>query len=186
MIKKINSEMWKPLTFKGHQLLRNKYAISSHGRVASYKKDIYDDGKILSGSLTSGYKTLNLHIEDSNGTLYIHREVARLFIPKKNNKEKFVIHKNHKKDDNHIKNLKWVSQSEAINHQQKSPVKLAYKQAQQSRTKGLKLNASQVKTIKSMLDNPRRKLTHKQMADKYGVSEMTIYRIKSGESWSKV
>lgn len=186
MIKKINGELWKPLTFKGHQLLRNKYAISSHGRTASYKEDMFDDGKILSGSLTSGYRTINLHIEDTTGTLYVHREVARLFLPKKNSKEKYVIHKNHKKDDNNIKNLKWVTQQEATDHQQKSPVKLAYKKAQQARTKGLKLNASQVKTIKAMLENPRRKLTHKLIADKYGVSEMTIYRIKSGESWARI
>ena len=116
----------------------------------------------------------------------MHREVARLFLPKKGSKEKYVIHKNHKKDDNHIKNLKWVTQQEATDHQQKSPIKLAYKKAQQSRTKGLKLNSGQVKTIKAMLENPRRKLTHKLIADKYGVSEMTIYRIKSGESWAKI
>ena len=27
---------------------------------------------------------------------------------------------------------------------------------------------------------------YKQMAEKYGVSEMTLYRIKSGENWGRV
>ena len=63
---------------------------------------------------------------------------------------------------------------------------LAYKKVQSARTKGLKLNATQVKSIKATLANPRRKLTHKQIADKYYVSVMTIYRIKSGENWSTV
>lgn len=186
MIKKINGEIWKPFQFKGHKLLRNKYAISSHGRAASYKEDILADGKLLQGSLTSGYRTLNLHIDGKNGTIYFHREVAKLFNKKTSPKHKFVIHLNHNKSDNQTKNLKWVSQKEAIEHQQKNPQRLAYKKVQKTRTKGLKLNATQVKNIKATLTNPRRKLTHKQIADKYKVSEMTIYRIKNGENWSTV
>ena len=94
--------------------MRNNYAMSSHGRAASYKEDVLADGKLLEGSLTSGYKTLNLHIEGNNGTLYFHREVAKLFNKKTSPKEKFVIHINHNKTDNHIKNLKWATQKEAI------------------------------------------------------------------------
>ena len=29
-------------------------------------------------------------------------------------------------------------------------------------------------------------MTYKQMAAKYGVSEMTLYRIKSGENWGHI
>lgn len=186
MIKKNKDEIWKPLRFTGWKLMRNNYAMSSHGRAASYKEDVLEDGKLLAGSLTAGYKTLNLHIEGQNGTLYFHREVAKLFLKKNSPKEKFVIHLNYDKVDNRIKNLKWVTQKDAIAHQQKSPEKLAYKKVQASRTKGLKLNATQVKAIKTTLANPRRKLTHQQIADKYDVSPMTIYRIKSGESWRLV
>ena len=71
-------------------------------------------------------------------------------------------------------------------HQQKSPEKIAYKKVQHTRTRGLKLTLSQVKAIKAFIDNPRRKLTYRQIANKYYVSEMTIYRIKSGENWSNV
>ena len=184
MIKKINGETWKQLQFKGWKLLRKKYAISSHGRAASYYEDVNADGKLLAGSLTSGYKTLNLHIDDNNGTIYFHREVAKLFIKKNSPRDKFVIHLNHNKTDNNIKNLKWASQKDVSIHQQKSPDKIAYKKVQHSRTRGLKLTLTQVKAIKAVINNPRRKLTYKQIADKYNVSEMTIYRIKSGENWS--
>lgn len=186
MIKKLKSEEWKPLVFKGHKQLRNLYALSSLGKAASFKEDVYEDGKILKGSLTSGYPTLNIHVGTTNRTLFIHREVAKLFSQKSSPKEKFVIHENHDKTDNRIKNLKWATQKEVIEHQQKSPQKIAYKAEQQSRTKGLKLNATQVKSIKKTLENPRRRMTHKMLAEKYDVSEMTIYRIKSGESWSRV
>ena len=186
MIKKLKSEEWHSLSFKGQKLLRNSYALSSQGRAVSFKEGVYEDGKILKGSLTSGYPTLNIHVGTTNRTLFIHREVAKLFSKKGSPKEKFVIHINHAKTDNRIKNLRWATQKEVIEHQQKSPLKMAYKEEQQSKTTGLKLNATQVKSIKKTLGNPRRRMTHKMIAEKYNVSEMTIYRIKSGESWSRV
>ena len=186
MIKKITGEVWKQLQFSGYKKLRKKYAVSSHGRAASYTTNVNEDGKLLSGSLTSGYKTLNLHVENGNGTIYLHREIARLFCKKGSPKSKFVIHRNHKKTDNNYKNLKWATQEEVSSHQQNSPEKLAYKERQANRTVGLKLTATQVKAIKEAIRNSKRKLTYKQMAEKYGVSEMTLYRIKSGENWGRI
>ncbi len=186
MIKKIPGEIWKPIQFAGHKTLRKKYAVSSLGRTASFSEGIEKDGKILNGSLTSGYRTLNLHINGGNGTIYIHREIARLFCKKKSPKYKFVIHINHKKKDNHYKNLKWATLDEVSIHQQFSPEKIAYKKRQANRTEGLKLNATQVKAIKDIIKNPKRKITYKQLAAKYKVSEMTLYRIKSGENWGRV
>ncbi len=186
MIKKIAGEKWKQIQFSGYKLLRNKYAVSSLGRAASYRLDVEKDGKILGGSLTSGYSTLNLHIEGNNGTIYIHREVAKHFCKKKSPKDKYVIHINHKKMDNQAKNLKWANMDEVSSHQQSSPAKIAYKKVQANRTEGLKLNADQVKTIKTIIFDPKRKLTYKQLAKKYKVSEMTLYRIRSGENWGRV
>ncbi len=186
MIKKIPGEVWKQMQFTGYKQLRKKYAVSNGGRAASYSTNVAADGKLLNGSLTSGYRTLNLHVENGNGTIYIHREVAKLFCKKKSPKYKFVIHVNHKKADNNAKNLKWATMEEVSDHQQDSPQKIAYKKRQANRTVGLKLTATQVKAIKDTIKNPRRKMTYKQMAAKYGVSEMTLYRIKSGENWGRI
>src|SRR5580693_2575560 len=106
MIKKISVGTWKPLEFPGWKQLRKKYALSSSGRVASYSEDITEDGKLLNGSLTTGYKTLNLHRPGNNGTLYIHREIARLYLKKNTPKHRYVVHLNHNKLDNSVKNLK--------------------------------------------------------------------------------
>ena len=186
MIKKIPGETWKQLQFTGHKQLRRKYAVSSTGRAASYTSEVMEDGKILNGSLTSGYRTLNLHLEEGNGTIYLHREIAKLFCKKPTPKYKYVIHINHKKEDNNYANLKWANLEEVGNHQQSSPQKIAYKKRQANKTEGLKLNITQVRSIKEVINDPRRKLTYKQMAAKYKVSEMTLYRIKSGENWSRV
>ncbi|HEU0110561.1 MAG TPA: NUMOD4 domain-containing protein [Flavisolibacter sp.] len=186
MIKKLASEVWKPLVFKGSKDLRNRYAVSSAGRIASYKENVLEDGKLLNGSLTTGYRTLNLHRPGHKGTLYIHRELAKLFLKRPSPKYRFVIHKNHNKLDNSVKNLAWATLDEMIQHQQKSPAKIAYKKKQASRDVGLKLTATQVKKIKDQLENKNRRITIKQLAEKYDVSEMTMYRIKSGENWGRV
>ena len=185
MIKKLAGEVWKPLSFSGWRQLRNRYAVSSKGRIASYKEDI-TDGKLLSGFMTTGYRTLNLHRPDNKGTLYIHREIAKLMVDRKSAAHKYVIHKNHNKLDNDVKNLKWANLEEMMAHQQNSPAKKAYKIKQANKTTGLKLTASQVSKIKATLASKKRTLSIRQLAEKYGVSEMTLYRIKSGENWGRV
>jgi hypothetical protein len=186
MIKKIAGEIWKPLVFSGWRHLRNRYAVSSTGRIASYKQDVEKDGKLLRGSLTTGYRTLNLHRPTKKGTLYIHREMATIFLKRSSPKHKYVIHRNHKKLDNDIKNLRWATLEQMIGHQQDSPAKIAYKEKQANRTEGLKLTAAQVKKIKSILSSRNRNITIKKLAENYGVSEMTMYRIKSGENWARI
>jgi hypothetical protein len=186
MIKKLAGEVWKPMQFRGSKTLRNRYALSSAGRIASYREDILQDGKLLNGSLTTGYRTLNLHRPGNQGTLYIHREIAKIFLDRPSPKHKFVIHKNHDKLDNSVKNLKWATLEEMIKHQQNSPAKIAYKKKQANREVGLKLTATQVRRIKEALNNKNRRITIKQLASKYDVSEMTMYRIKSGENWARV
>jgi hypothetical protein len=186
MIKKLAGEVWKPLNFSGSKHLRNRYAVSSFGRIASYKQNVLEDGKLLSGSLTTGYRTLNLHRPGNKGTLYIHRELAKLFLPKKSMQQKYVIHQNHNKLDNHIKNLRWATLEQMISHQQRSPAKIAYKEKQANKTEGLKLTAGDVKRIKKILNSKNRNITIRQLAKNYGVSEMTMYRIKSGENWGRI
>ena len=189
MFKKLPGEQWKQIQFQGWKSLSKKYAVSNLGRCASYSKDVSEDGKLLKGSLTTGYQTLNLHRPEHSGTIYLHREIARLFLKKPGNRHKFVIHLNHNKKDNRAVNLKWTTLEEMAAHQQKSPLKIAYKKLQQEKSitqNGLKLTPTQVKTIKKIIADPKRRLTYSQLAKKYNVSEMTIYRIKSGENWGKV
>ena len=186
MIKLLHGEVWKQLKLNSSKTFHRKYAVSSLGRIASYLINIEEDGKLLKGSMTSGYRTINLHTDNSNETIYLHREVAKHFCKKTSPKEKYVIHLNHKKADNHVDNLKLATLQEVNSHQQNSPSKIAYKIRQANHIKGLKLSLSQVKTLKEIINNPKRKFTYKQLAEKYGVSEMTLYRIRSGENWSKI
>ena len=150
------------------------------------RRSLRGTAKILNGSLTTGYITLNLHRPNGKGSLYIHREIAKLFLKRPSARHKYVIHKNHDKLDNASRNLEWATLETMIRHQQNSPAKLAYKKKQANRDVGLKLTITQVRKIKEQLNNKSRRLTIKQLADNYQVSEMTMYRIKSGENWGRV
>jgi DNA-binding phage protein len=49
-----------------------------------------------------------------------------------------------------------------------------------------KLSEAQVKLIKRKLNDPNRKTRMKLLARQFGISEMQLYRIKSGKNWSDV
>jgi DNA-binding phage protein len=53
-------------------------------------------------------------------------------------------------------------------------------------TEGLKLNLAKVKKIKEMIGSKKRTMKMSQIADKFGISEMQLYRIKRGENWGHV
>lgn len=183
----VQKEIWSLLKFPGQKNARRAYAVSSLGRIRSFRqRETPENGKLLQGSITSGYRILNLCHLEICCVLYIHREMAKLFLKKPSSRHRFVIHLNHQKLDNRVKNLKWVTADEMHAHAQRSPAKIAYKKAQANRTKGLKLTAAQVKNIKKVLANKNRSITIKELAAKYDVSTMTIYRIKGGSNWSHV
>ena len=48
------------------------------------------------------------------------------------------------------------------------------------------LTEAKVRKMKTEIFDPKRKRTLKQIANAFGVSEMNVYRIKSGEFWYKV
>jgi hypothetical protein len=178
VLKVLAGEKWMdiPLKRNKHQ---KKYAVSNHGRVASYS-DSLKSGSILKTRLTQGYPSITLKNQGKNLNFYIHRLVAQLFL-KKSSKQTFVIHLDHKKENNRYKNLKWVTWGDQIEHAKKDPAVIH----RQRPTEGLKLNAEKVRRIKKKLaqKNPP---TLKKLAEQFKVSDMQIYRIKSGENWSHI
>lgn len=182
MVKTQRNETWKVIQFnKG--VFRCNYAVSDQGRLVSYTDSI-QDGTILKGTLMGGYPTLKLKPEGRNMTLFIHRLVAEAFLPKKSSRHSYVIHMDFNKENNAVKNLRWATKDEMENHQQKSPAVLAYRSV--NRKKGHKLTDATVKRIKQMIADKNRKMTMKDIAGQFDISEMQLYRIKSGENWGHV
>ncbi len=187
MISYLPNEEWK--TLKGALGLGNqKYAYSNKGRVASFKKTV-EEGKILGGSITAGYPAIRVRLEDGSKKLfYVHRLVALGFLRQLSAEHKIVIHLDYEKLNNNSENLKWVTKKEKEVHQMGSPYFLAgiEKRREKKTLKGLKLNAKQVLNIKKLIEDPERKKTFKQIANDFNISEMQLYRIKSGENWAHI
>lgn len=182
MVKPIKNEKWKVIHFN-NGVFRCAYAVSDQGRLVSYTTAI-KDGNLLRGTLMGGYPTLKLKPEGRNMTLFIHRLVAEAFLSKRSAKAMYVIHLNYNKEDNRASNLRWATKEEMERHQQKSPAVLAYRSL--NRKVGHKLTDVTVKRIKQLIFDKKRVRTMKQIAAQFGISEMQLYRIKSGENWGHI
>ncbi len=172
--------------------LRKTYAVSNRGRVVSYY-DTFDKGTVLKGSMIGGYTTLrykmfvNGKIHDK--MLFIHKLVADLFIPITAEDQKHVLHLDFDKANNHVDNLKWVNYEEKLAHYEKSPNVIRAREnllAHNIKSDGRKLTVTNVIHLKKLIADPNRKTRFKILAKRFGISEMQLYRIKSGENWGHI
>jgi hypothetical protein len=171
------SEKWAELVLPTVTVSKH-YAVSNHGRVVSYYDNL-KQGTLLKPGLVSKFPAVVIgRVISGRKTLTIHRLVATYFLRQPNPKHNFVIHLDHVKNNNHYKNLKWVTQEQQIEHAKKDPIWLTKKNPLH------KLSPTRVREIKQKMKEGK---THmKVLAKKYGVSEMQMYRIKSGENWSHI
>ena len=186
MIKFFWNEEWKDINFE-EGALKKKYAISNYGRVISYT-DTLEKGNLIKGGKLRGYATLPVRPFGKSKTFYIHKLVAQYFIDNTREDAKFVIHKDYNKNNNYTENLKWSTKDEVFEHQQKNPIVLEAREKQKGRktVQGHKLTSTEVIRLKKKIFDPKRKSRLKIIAKQFGISEMQLYRIKSGENWSHV
>ena len=178
-------ETWKQIPSLKGTTSRN-YAVSNHGRLASFDKDI-NDKLMLKPHLNGGFPLISVNSNGKSKALFIHNAVAEVFLKKRNPKCVKVIHLDHNKANNEVSNLKWVTQIEQIEHNKKSPLVLeAITRKVHTGATAKKLDEKKVIRLKKELWDPKRKLTFKKLAEKYGIAEMNLYRIKSGEMWFHV
>jgi hypothetical protein len=186
MVRSYWNEEWKELEFeKG--ALKKRYAISSYGRIISFTGNI-EEGDYIRGGKLRGYPTLPLRPAGKSKTFYVHKLVAELFLPKTSPDQEYVIHLDYNKSNNFIENLQWANKEEMFEHQQKNPSVLEAREKQKGRKtqQGHKLSATQVMRLKMKINDPNRKTRLKLIAREFGISEMQLYRIKSGENWAHV
>lgn len=179
-------EQWRKLNFEPNALRLN-YAVSNFGRLVSFSDDL-KEGKLLKGGLLGGYPTFVCRPYGKSKTIYIHKLIAEYFLEKPSEDHIYVIHLDYKKTNNHTRNLMWATKEEMEAHQQNSPFVLQSreKRRHQRPTKGHKLTTTDVIRIKKRIFDPNRKTRYRLIAKQFGISEMQLYRIKSGENWGHV
>ncbi len=137
--------------------------------------------KKLNSRLTNKY-TINL-------ALLFHKAVAELFLDKPENKEyQYVIHKDFDKTNNAVENLAWAKKEDLDARFKKHPKMILREfnkqfMEQEPQVKTSKLNEMEVLRIKKRL---KRGDSLSKLAKQFGVSDMQIHRIKTGENWGHV
>ncbi len=174
-------EIWKAISIDGKKPTV-PYMISNHGRFG-----VMINGKVEVRQFkpTGGNYRYNTRQNGKNKAIFLYKEVARAFLKKPSLKYKFIIHKDHNYLNDDVTNLKWATHEEHRAHTSQSPRSLLSRQkkAITSSTHSKVLSEKNVIALKKMIWDPKRKLSFSKLAEKFGVSEMQIYRIKNGEFW---
>lgn len=186
------NEIWKEFKPEG---AKRRYMASNLGRIASFYEDLHKDGYILkvsNGHQVSGAK-IGLKVykkgtklgvkgkpisEITNISYPVHKIIAELFLEKPEDDEiDQIIHLDHDKFNNEVSNLRWVTKKESWAHQKLAPY---YKPPK----KGRKLTPERVRLIKKKILEGKTKQS--LLAKQFGLSEMGIYRIKTGKLWADI
>ncbi len=169
--------------------LTKRYAVSNYGRLISFTQDGFTDARELKGGLSDGYRTLHYRTvqkgKKKNHYIFLYKLVAQYFIPKTDDEQQHVLHLDYVRDNDHHKNLQWATKPEMIAHSQKSPHVIAARKIPRLGVGG-KLTSTQVIRLKKILLDPGRKTRLKILAKQFGVSEMQLQRIRSGENWGHI
>ncbi|RXF11132.1 hypothetical protein EG878_14850 [Enterococcus faecalis] len=113
--------------------------------------------------------------------ILIHRLVLLHHGYNKHNKPN-VNHIDGNKANNHISNLEWVTHKENMEHANRLGL-IKHNPPKGERAGSAKFSNEDAIKISEMLDQG---VSTKEIAKIYGVSTMTILRLKKGDTWSSV
>lgn len=156
---------------------RQDYAISGDGqimRISATRK--FEAGKLLKPTLLKiGYLMVSLCEAAKYKKRYLHRLVAKAFIPNPENKPE-VNHKNGVKTNNGIENLEWATHKENMLHAGKTGLCKNGEARPDA-----KLTWTKVEAIRRLREQGR---SYNHLARQFKVSARLISGICKGTRWS--
>jgi HNH endonuclease len=155
-----------------------RFAVTNYGRVIRFKTTPQEGEFVKPGTFTKKYPYPCVYIRRK--VILIHRLVAQNFLPKPARDEVFVIHKDRNVTNNYVQNLQWVNKLGHLDHAMKGE---AWKNLKGS-TANAKLTEDRVRMLRRKIKEGKTRM--KILAKQFGISEMQLYRIKSGENWAWV
>lgn len=186
-------EEWKE--FIPEHKTRKRYFVSNYGNVKTINIDVQGNRieRPVRGSKIDGYRYIGFtkDVDGKKKTTHFsfHFLVGLLFLDRDPEIHTNVIHLDYARSNNVVTNLRWATRQEMLEHAKKSPFVIQAKKnlVEFNRKRdGHKLTTSDVIRLKKKLLDPHRKIRNKQLAKEFNISEMQLYRIKSGENWGHV
>lgn len=103
----MNNELWEEIEYHGVI-----YYVSNYGNIKGRRN------KLLKQRINKdGYLVATLGYGENRSAEAIHRLVARAFIPKPNEKDKFEVnHRDCNRTNNNVENLEWVTHKQNIQY----------------------------------------------------------------------
>jgi hypothetical protein len=193
------TEIYKKISLgEDDEKLKLFYAISNFGRLVSYKDNV-ENGQFVKGGLQDGYRVWRYRVYAGTGDNKVfyrcrfrYKLVAEYFLPKPTEEQKYILHLNYVRNNDYVGNLKWATYEEMIAHRYHSPSVIEARNKQladlkeKQKHKGNKLTSTEVMRLKKILLNPNRKTRLKIIAKQFGITTMTLQRIKTGENWRHI
>ena len=162
-------------TLKGY-----RYAVTNYGRVVRFNKTPEDGTFTKQYFISDDYPCVYILNNGKRVNALVHRLVAQYFLPKPPKDHIFVIHKDRDNNNNKVSNLKWVNKAEHLQHAMAGDNwRNSY-----AKRKQYKLTEDRVRLIRRKIKEGKTRM--KMIAKQFGITDMQIYRIKSGENWGWV
>ncbi|MDR2963411.1 MAG: hypothetical protein LBU90_07270 [Bacteroidales bacterium] len=196
-IRLLPNEVFKQISLgEDDQKLKNSYAISNRGRLVSYT-ETPETGRIIKGGLQDGYRVWRYKISAGNDSKkvynrcrFLYKLVAEYFVPQPSPEHTYLLHINYVRANDWVENLRWATYNEMIAHRYYSPrvieARKDYMPKLREARGGSKLTETEVMRLKKKLLDPNRKTRLKMLAKQFGVTEMQLHRIKTGENWGHI
>lgn len=184
------NEEWKRFTLVGMRE-GEIYEVSNYGRVKHFnvkKNDWQFLSTINQFKDKSGFEYVN-NFKRVKGTVKrvtesVHRLVALNFIPKPNDRYKYVVHKDYNKLNNYVENLKWVTQNELNQHNNNNPKVKFARENRKGNITHAKLTETDVIRLKKKIRRGKNPLY--KIAKEFGITHTQLNRIRRGENWGHV
>lgn len=183
-VKKIKThwnELWAMIETKAETKTCDYY-VSNYGRLKSVQKTSGSENLLKGSRLKKVYKILCVKLRGNvRETLLVHRLVGKYFLPEKKENHEFLIHLDQNKENNHYKNLKWLTREELNARWKELEV---YKDVEFRSAETKKMTESKVLLLKKRLKKGKTK--EKILAKQFNISVTQVKRIASGENWGHV
>lgn len=153
------------------------YLACDTGKIYSIKRDIF----LKHQYDRTGYHRVKFLINGKEKWFLVHRLILITYKGLDLNR-KFVNHMDGDKNNNNLSNLEWVTASENKKH----AFRTGLTSFKDGKSPSCKLTIAQVITIKKELIKNSHYRNIVKLANKYGVTNSSIYNIKLGKTWPNI